>query len=313
MFSLSHKKVPSISLTRDDVTRGRTGTDTESSTGSGLMSRSRSLSPFHRRSSSRSKSQAQGPSRDSSVEGLRVVGGVGGGEGDGESDWESRVPTARPNNSFNDSSSDESESDLSNDEHEGEGEEGAELSRNTVLNSVRVASHLGNPLSTSMIFDGEGPNLLREDEIVRPKAGNGTVRPGGRLPPRRRASTKSRLVLPVPLSELWYLLKALLRWITKLSHIKSLVTSRPIFERNRCTITLTHGYPSHYRPATPSTNDTASGASLNTNSRKRVRNYIVASDLSTESLYAIQWCIGTVLREGDEVSLVFSLLILRWI
>lgn len=145
----------------------------------------------------------QGASRDSSVEGLRVAGGVGGGEGDGESDWESKVPTARPNNSFNDSSSEDEESDLSNDEHEGEGAEGDELTRNTELNSMRAAGHpLGNPLSTSMIFDGEGPNLLREDEIVRPKAGNGTVRSGGRLPPRRRASTKSKIVLPVPLRKL---------------------------------------------------------------------------------------------------------------
>lgn len=32
--------------------------------------------------------------------------------------------------------------------------------------------------------------------------------------------------------------------------------------------------------------------------------YLVASDMSDESLYAIQWAIGTVLRQGDELLVV---------
>lgn len=63
-----------------------------------------------------------------------------------------------------------------------------------------------------------------------------------------------------------------------------LVVSRPIYEKNRCTISIEHGD--------------------NVNALKkseRTRFYIVASDLSDDSKYAIEWTIGTVLRQGDEV------------
>jgi nucleotide-binding universal stress UspA family protein len=66
-----------------------------------------------------------------------------------------------------------------------------------------------------------------------------------------------------------------------------LTASRPIFEKNRCTITLVHG---EY--------DRLCGES------KRPRRYIVASDGSEESSYAIEWTIGTVLRDGDEMLVV---------
>ncbi len=83
-----------------------------------------------------------------------------------------------------------------------------------------------------------------------------------------------------------------------------LVISRPEFGRNRCTITLTHGDPE--------------GALEQIG--KRSRSYVVLSDLSEESGYAIEWAIGelidtenfgishriwsgvgTVARDGDEL------------
>jgi hypothetical protein len=67
-----------------------------------------------------------------------------------------------------------------------------------------------------------------------------------------------------------------------------LVTSRPVYARDRCTITLTHGSPD--------------GALEG--SGKRMRRYVVLSDLSEESRYAVDWTIGTVARDGDEIFLI---------
>lgn len=67
-----------------------------------------------------------------------------------------------------------------------------------------------------------------------------------------------------------------------------LSTSRPIFQRDRCTIRLTNGDPL---------------AGLKENGRKPKR-YVVASDLSVESKYAVEWCIGTVMRDGDEMIVI---------
>jgi len=68
----------------------------------------------------------------------------------------------------------------------------------------------------------------------------------------------------------------------------NLVTSRPIYARDRCTITLTHGNPD---------------GALEGNG-KRMRRYVVLSDLSEESRYAVEWAIGTVARDGDEIFLI---------
>jgi hypothetical protein len=67
-----------------------------------------------------------------------------------------------------------------------------------------------------------------------------------------------------------------------------LTTSRPSYARDRCTINLTHGDPD---------------ASLE-ESNKRLNRYVVLSDLSEESKYAVEWAIGTVARDGDEVFLI---------
>lgn len=69
---------------------------------------------------------------------------------------------------------------------------------------------------------------------------------------------------------------------------EELVTSRPSFARDRCTMTLTQGDPD---------------AALES-SGKRMRRYVVLSDLSEESRYAVEWAIGTVARDGDEVFLI---------
>ena len=67
-----------------------------------------------------------------------------------------------------------------------------------------------------------------------------------------------------------------------------LVTSRPAYARDRCTITLTHGNPDEALEV----------------SGKRMRRYVVLSDLSEESRYAVEWAIGTVARDGDEIFLI---------
>ena len=63
-------------------------------------------------------------------------------------------------------------------------------------------------------------------------------------------------------------------------------TSRPIFQRDRCTIVLTQGDPEAKR------------------GQRKLRTYVVASDMSEESRYAVEWGIGTVLRDGDELMIV---------
>ncbi|PWZ01841.1 hypothetical protein BCV70DRAFT_230084 [Testicularia cyperi] len=71
------------------------------------------------------------------------------------------------------------------------------------------------------------------------------------------------------------------------SKMLPLIVSRPKFERNRCTIVLSHG---DYEAAARTS--------------KRPKRYVVASDGSEESSYAAEWTIGTVLRDGDEMLVV---------
>ncbi|GAC94566.1 hypothetical protein PHSY_002139 [Pseudozyma hubeiensis SY62] len=71
------------------------------------------------------------------------------------------------------------------------------------------------------------------------------------------------------------------------SKMLSLDLSRPRFERNRCTITINHG-----------------DADAAAKTSKRPKRYVVASDGSEESSYAVEWTIGTVLRDGDEMLVV---------
>lgn len=64
-----------------------------------------------------------------------------------------------------------------------------------------------------------------------------------------------------------------------------LITGRPEFGRNRCTIRLTQGDPDEALEKAGT----------------RLRSYVVLSDLSEEAGYALQWAIGTVARDGDEL------------
>ena len=41
--------------------------------------------------------------------------------------------------------------------------------------------------------------------------------------------------------------------------------------------------------------------------RRRLRNYLVATDLSSEAAYALEWTIGTVLRDGDSVLAIYAI------
>ena len=65
----------------------------------------------------------------------------------------------------------------------------------------------------------------------------------------------------------------------------SMSTSRPQFARDRCTITMVHGDPNQF---------------LQSSGRQK-KIYMVASDFSEESRYAVEWAIGTVLRDGDDL------------
>ncbi len=112
---------------------------------------------------------------------------------------------------------------------------------------------------------GEGVNVVVPPEPYFPstlnsyaRSAGGTVK--GKRNPRRRKSVRHE---PPPLQ-----------------------TSRPVFQRDRCTITITQGDPE---------------AKLE---GRRPKRYVVASDMSEESRYAVEWGIGTVIRDGDEMLIV---------
>ena len=107
---------------------------------------------------------------------------------------------------------------------------------------------------------GEGVNVVVPPEPYFPTTLNHTSPRN----PRRRKSTRPD---PLPLQ-----------------------TGRPVFQRDRCTTSLTQGDPERAIKA----------------SNRRPRRYVVASDLSDESRYAVEWGIGTVLRDGDEMCVIFS-------
>lgn len=102
---------------------------------------------------------------------------------------------------------------------------------------------------------GEGVNVVIPPEPYFPSTLNDSARH-----PRRRKSTKSYVHERLPV-----------------------VTSRPLFQRDRCSIKLTQGDPE---------------VALE---KRRGRTYMVLSDLSDESRYATEWGIGTVVRDGDEL------------
>jgi len=254
----------SLSLTRTSTEDNRGRSNAKSETGqrarsssntsrasqdvSTSMLRSRSTSPFHFR-----RSRARDPSP--SVSALA--------QSDVESDTEST--RGRPR-SVSYVSDDESQGDGdsengsdSEDEWPNNDQFDPETEANTEQNAL-VAAEVPEP-DPLEISDplGEGVNVVVPPEPYFPTTLNHT---SSRNNPRRRKSTR-----PDPLP---------------------LVTGRPVFQRDRCTITLTQGDPPRALRA----------------SGRRPRRYVIASDLSDESRYAVEWGIGTVLRDGDEMLIV---------
>jgi hypothetical protein len=127
------------------------------------------------------------------------------------------------------------------------------------------------PIEDGDVFDplGEGVNVVRPEEPVfgpqpAPKAGSSPSGPTARHTPSRKETIGRSTRLPLD-------------------------TSRPSFSRDRCTLTLTHGDPAGYPRDAAADGDKV----------REPKRYVVASDLSTESGYAVEWGIGTVLRDGD--------------
>ncbi|TCD70149.1 hypothetical protein EIP91_004619 [Steccherinum ochraceum] len=258
----------SLSLSRsrdDDKERGRSEKKEKekdkarSSSYSGMLDddgdaasvRARSQSPFRLRNRRR---------RDSSptVEALS--------HSDAESDAE--ISRIRPRNAFSLGGDDDSEAEAeaeTEDDDDSDEESWSEAddvdpvtSRNTERNALIPADAVD--ADTTDVPDplGEGVNVVIAPEPYFPSTLNAS---SGRNPRRRKSRPHDLLHLD---------------------------TSRPVFQRDRCTITLTHGEP---------------GRILEQNGRRSKR-YVLASDLSEESRYALEWGIGTVLRDGDEMLIV---------
>ncbi|KAI0786804.1 hypothetical protein C8Q75DRAFT_769337 [Abortiporus biennis] len=212
--------------------------------------RARSQSPFHLR---RTRTRDTSPT----VEALS--------QSDVESDAE--VARIRPRNAFSLGGDDESPDDDDDDEEEDSDEElwseeddlDPVTSRNTERNALIPADMVET--DTTDIPDplGEGVNVVIAPEPYFPTT---LMNPSSSRNPRRRKSTRHDTL--------------------------HLDTSRPVFQRDRCTITLTQGDPQ--------------GALEH--SGRRPKRYVLASDLSEESRYALEWGIGTVLRDGDEMLIV---------
>ena len=126
--------------------------------------------------------------------------------------------------------------------------------RNTETNAALISptAHEEGAFSDPL---GEGVNVVIPQEPYFPTTLNDSARH-----PRRRKSTKTHVHERPPV-----------------------VTSRPLFQRDRCSIKLTQGDPE---------------AALE---KRKGRTYMVLSDLSDESRYATEWGIGTVIRDGDEL------------
>lgn len=252
----------SLSRSHDDKERGRSEkkekdkgkarsssfSGTQDDDGDAASVRARSQSPFRLRNRGR---------RDSSptVEALS--------QSDVESDAE--ISRIRPRNAFSLSADDDSEADgegETEDDSDSDSESWSEAddmdpvtSRNTERNALIPADAVD--VDTADVPDplGEGVNVVIAPEPYFPS----TLNASSSRNPRRRKSRPHDLL--------------------------TLDNSRPVFQRDRCTITMTHGDPARVLEQTG----------------RRNKRYVLASDLSEESRYALEWGIGTVLRDGDEM------------
>ena len=216
-------------------------------------------SAFESRPSSRSRSRSpfvfrRTRTRDSSP-------AVGALKTDVDSDYE---PSARirPRNAFSaqsddDTSGDETEGDDDSDDSWSDDHFDPVTERNTETNAALIPPTV-NEEGTFADPLGEGVNVVIPPEPYFPSTLNSSAHQ-----PRRRKSTKSHV------------------------HDRlSVVTSRPVFQRDRCTIKLTQGDPD---------------AALE---KRKQRTYVLLSDLSDESRYAMEWGIGTVIRDGDKLYVI---------
>lgn len=187
-------------------------------------------------------------------------------------------PTVRPRNAFTEDadSGDDTETGLNETDAETEDEDWSDddmfdpvternTERNALIESPAILADADGDVDPDPL--GEGVNVVVPPEPYFPStlntysSGSGTSAGGRKRNARRRKSTKSHEPL-------------------------TLQTSRPLFQRDRCTLTITQGDPEGKL------------------GERRRRRYIVASDLSEESRYAVEWGIGTVLRDGDEMMIV---------
>lgn len=182
--------------------------------------------------------------RSPSVEALR---GNQSEDSDEDDDGSSKQSSRSPRNAFRDGASD-SDSDEEEDDWSDHWDD--ETEDNTERNAI-VETGLEDAEEAIADPFGEGVNVVRPDvPIFQPQPSQA---PG----PRRRRTLRMDAL--------------------------SVKTAAPHFQRDRCTVVISHGDPAgHCIGRLP-------------------RKYMVASDLSEESKYAIEWAIGTVLKDGDEL------------
>ncbi|KAH9065356.1 hypothetical protein EDB87DRAFT_1595418 [Lactarius vividus] len=263
-FSSMMGGLSSLTLTRTstDDGRGRSHSKAKGENGQRARSSSNASRAGHDVSTSSLRSRSTSPFHFRRYRARDPSPGVGAlAQSDAESDTEST--RGRPRTAY--ISDDESQYD--GDSYNGSDSE-EELPDNDQFDPVTEANTEKNALVAAEVTDpdpleisdplGEGVNVVVPPEPYFPTTLNQTSPRG----PRRRKSTRPE---PLPL-----------------------VTGRPVFQRDRCTITLTQGDPSRALR----------------NSGRRPRRYVIASDLSDESRYAVEWGIGTVLRDGDEILIV---------
>lgn len=253
-----------LSLSRtstNDEARGRTETKDKT------KSRSSSVTSGKDTERSRSRARSQSPfslrrfrSRDSSPTPLPLE--------DSDNESGRRTPSIRPRTAFGDGDDSGSEMEDFDDDEDGWSDDADGFDpvteRNTEQNSLIV------PVDDGMLMGdmdaevdpdplGEGVNVVVPPEPYFPSTLNRTS--AGSIS-RKKAGTPKR---------------------RKSRHHEELphTTSRPIFQRDRCTINMTQGNP-----------DSFDG---------KKRTYVVGSDMSEESRYAVEWGIGTVLRDGDQM------------
>ncbi|KAH8078242.1 hypothetical protein HD553DRAFT_278198 [Filobasidium floriforme] len=178
----------------------------------------------------------------------------------------------------------ETETDLDYDEsslsHEIVGEDGwvedvfdEETEKNTEANAIYFEGDAAGLGGTGVLEDANGEAVEVEVDVL--GEGPNVIRPPE---PVFQQSTMTRRA-PSPEDEGGKRKKA-----TKFEP-EPLETSRPEFGRNRCTIRMTQGDPDEALEQTGT----------------KLRSYVVLSDLSEEAGYALQWAIGTVARDGDEL------------